>query len=276
MKLHNTALALAAVGLFGMSSASQAVTLFDNTLLEDDDFEIQNVDTNGNGLLDVGDTLRGIFDITKVINQDSPSTNYDPLELTGIFETEVKSKVATATPGLFDFTFGPVGAATGVLFTFYADPANNFSGDSGVCATTGACEALASDGVLWAEFGFTGDVDEEWRALGAPDNPGFFGTVDSATATGSFRFALGNITNNTGYLLNEVALTGCGILFTCAGDSKVDMIGSGSILGTSDLNTPFIASSDTDFKISALPVPAPLALIAIGLFGMAGVRKVYS
>jgi hypothetical protein len=273
--MRKTTLALAAAGLFGMSTASQALPLYFNTLLEDDNFEFQAVDTNQNGLLDVGDTLRGVFDITKIINQDNPAQNYDPLELTGIFETEVKSK--TGTGPLYDFTFGPVGSDTGVIFKFYADGSNNFFVGGG-CATIAGCEANATDGTLWAEFGFTGDLDEEWKATGAPDDPSFFTTIDSATAVGNFRFGLGIITDNTGYTLGPVSLTGCGILYACAGDKKVGLIGSGSLLGTSDLNTPYLASSDTDFKISAVPVPAPLALMAIGLLGMGvfGSRKTRS
>jgi hypothetical protein len=126
-KLKLTAMA-AAVALGLGTGVAQADTvssqLFPGSLnqISDNSGESQNVDLNGNGLLDVGDTLRGIISFNTVedlinggvhsLGIGSPNN-----EFTGVFETEITSKTAAggvgplglcvAPVGQFCFTFGP-------------------------------------------------------------------------------------------------------------------------------------------------------------------------
>ena len=122
--LASTGLALA----FGLcASAANAADIdsliFPNELnqFSDNSAESQNVDLNGNGLLDVGDTLRGILDIgtiedlsggggTRAIGGtgvDSTGNN----ELTAIFEAEILTitgeRLDPLGNAIADFTFGP-------------------------------------------------------------------------------------------------------------------------------------------------------------------------
>jgi len=264
--------AACSLAMLGASTNAYSIPLYQDTLLEDDDFEVQGVDLNGNGLLDVGDTLTGIFDITQVYNNSNPAQHYDPLELTGVFTTLVTGKFFSGLPGRYNYTFGAVGA-DGVIFQFYTDPSNNFSGATSECATVAACTARATDGDLWAEFGFTGDLDEQWNAFGAPEDTSLFDQLTSDQAAGSFQFALGIITDNTDYGLQEFDLGGCGILFTCAGDGRVGLSGSGSVLGVSNLDTPFDISSDTDFRVSSIPEPSMIGLLGLSLLGFVPALK---
>lgn len=269
MKLTGLTAALVMGGMFATSA--NAFSLYSSSLLEDDNREKLSVDLNGNGLLDVGDTLRGTLEILKITDLNPPFQTQLPLvpELTGIFEIEVTGKTPFA-PGVFLYTFGPHAAfgasvgATGAMVAFYTGGTNL---DLATCASVAACETAATDGAQWLVAGFA-DADDEWVTGGpAPENTNLLG-VPQATKVGFYNYALSILVNNTGRKLFEQSLT-CipGLLFTCAGDGKTDLVGSGDILGGAGVANGYTSTSDFDFQLS-VPEPGTVALMGLGLLGL--------
>jgi len=215
-KLRDTALATAAAGALmigmgvGAANAGTALSLLTfqpDTILEDNDFEslIDRAAGGTAGILDVGDTLRGILEIQAFKNGDlSLTSNLNASSgnntLTGLFEVEVKSKTATGIfadfdPGLginlqqiFTYEFGvyapfaaTVGAAAGTMIALYEDTVDDFlAGTTCTTGSGGTCEGSVTDGTLWMTLGFGSDAggtdattgakgDERWRATGPAD-----------------------------------------------------------------------------------------------------------
>jgi len=262
------ALALASV------PASAAVTFFPPiTSFQDDDLEF-HIDTNQNGLLDVGDRLRGILEIQETFGVfGGGPASILPHELTGIFDLMVVAKIATANPLLFNFFFAPSGAlGAGVAVQLYLDASPELTIVPPNCANIAACEAAATDGALWAEVGFA-DADDEWNALNANDNIGTVAGGGSATVFGTVNFALSVLTNNTGQLILDQSLD-CFPAgpFQCAGNGETQVSGSGNILGGLGLSNGYQIRSDFDFQLQT-PEPGSLALIAVALLGLGGALR---
>lgn len=265
------------------AGAANAFTVYPGlNLLEDDDFESQVVDANNNNQLDVGDTLEGIVNITKITGQSIPGLPTNNVlgsgtQLAAIFKTQVTSRtdIPASSPASANFTFGTKTGETSI-FTFYALNAETFPSGGGTCNSFATCEALITTGATkWWEFGFTGDADEEWNSQNTPVNPDIFAGIPTNQALGNFRFALGLVSQNAGPDLGLVDLP-C-IIYGCAGDGKVSLSASGSVLGTSDILNqnpafPYTVSSDTDFQINVIPEPSIMTLLGLGLFGLAAAR----
>lgn len=304
-KLRKTLIAMG-IGLMVMSGgASAAVSFFAPvTGFEDDNLDQfinvdGSVDANGNPTLTVGDRLVSVlkYNLSFGVFGGGP-TGFGTDELTAISDITVTSKVADGN--LFDFTFGPTvgglfgnadnnggsaGAGTGVMASVFLDPTPDLQVVPPDCNGAGAgagtfadCVTNASNGALWLSVGFTGDVNESWDANDATDLPlGLLG-VSASTKVGALNYYLNIITNNTG--MNLIAQQ-CDLLpapLGCApgGDGKVDLIGSGDLLGGQGLPASLtgdgvVARSDTDFQV-AVPEPGMLALLAAALLGFGAVR----
>lgn len=300
MKLKTTLLT-AVAGAFGialMAGSAQAATIAQiiaanpNFQLEDDSAEAQGVDLNTNGLLDIGDTLRGIVEFPQFRNLDTTDvTLLTPLvgnsHLSAIFEIVVTSKTQTAGAGtpldpsddLFTFEFGAyapfaveLGLAAGGMIAFYEDNVDNTFLGGVNCTTTGSggdCEAGVIDGTLILTLGDSAtELDEAWIASDATDNTGALANVPPSVAVGNFQFQLDVLQSLIGEFGLQPAFFQDGI-----SDDQIAWLGSGSVLGTQGVNTPYDVTDDADLQASAIPEPATLGLMGAGLLALAGFAR---
>lgn len=272
-------------------AASVSSLLFPQTLFEDTSAEYHN-DTNADGFLDIGETIRGIIRIDSLVNVNNPAQENDlgngiNDELAGIFEIEVVAKTMIA-PGLFTFAFGPSAAFTavygaGAMVQTWTDPVAEFAIGGPTCTSplAGAdCEMNIDDGAPFLTLGF-GDVDDFWiTPTPGPDSLIASGTLfDSGTSFATVAFGLSILSNASGRDFNSLPISPgiCANPFfpgvLCTGDATTTFTGSSSLLGVSDLNTPYHISDDTDLRASVVPEPTTLALLGLGLAGVGMARR---
>lgn len=287
---------VAAVAVVALGTGAKAITVTqaflsgattDLDVLRDDDRTYLINRTGGATTLDVGDSLRGMFNISS-INGFTFGNPGDTSEFTAIFQVEVASKSWDGFHWNYAFapdpTFGKVlGSGSyaadtpGAMVVLYEDPSNNLNFmDNGGLLNAEPAIATASDGTRYFTLGFNGTAGEAWltQTTGlASDNLALLHNVNVATTVGTTLIAinrLNNVVTETGDVLTFIPVV------DPINGVTGDIVGTINVLGIKQYETTqFDSASNAQLSAQAIPTPASIwgGMMLLGLLGVRQMRR---
>lgn len=164
-------------------------------------WENHNDTVTANGVIDVGETLRGIVEVSNSYSAGQDSRYPSGFELTGIFEVEVIAKNNNHGPDYTAFQFGPSSSFTsvygaGAMIALFEDHTPDFNP---AAASTALAEGTATDSdtglpylTIGAPAGGTWGTDYYWASVG-PE-----AVLNNVTVQSVYSSVLSVLTNNSG------------------------------------------------------------------------------
>jgi len=306
--------AVAAVGLgTGAKAISVTQAFLSNSdaamdLLRDDDRTYLINRTGGATTLDVGDSLRGMFNISYVNNISfgaNPQVGTpDLIQFTAVFQVLVTGKVGSSTTGYtFTFgadpTFGTLGGdkavyavdTPGAVAVLYEGPnILNFM-DGGGAANKELAIATATVGSRFFTLGFTGattsvavgsgslssilpSATEAWMTVVADDNLANLHLISASDAVGTTIIGIDRLSNSVAETADPVKF----LPVTMALNPMIyaDVTGTIDILGSQEYQpTGFDSASNAQLKAHAVPPPASVwgGAMLLGLLGISQIKR---